>query len=254
MGWRGLIAGLSLLALAAGCDGGGGQSAAPEPAEPAAWGISEQSEGLEAESELAEGGREEETAPGDFDYFLLALSWSPSFCAAPGMAEREAMQCGGRPYAFVVHGLWPQHERGWPESCPSTQARDADDGTVEAMLDLMPSPSLIQHQWDKHGVCTGQSPDAYFDDVRAFRERVRIPRAFERLEAAQQVTAADVEQAFIDANRGLTPEAVVVTCSRDRLREVRICMTKSGEFRACGADVTERCGDRALTMLPVRGG
>jgi ribonuclease T2 len=47
--------------------------------------------------------------PGQFDYYVLSLSWSPSFCEASG--ERGAppqQQCGARAYSFVVHGLWPQ--------------------------------------------------------------------------------------------------------------------------------------------------
>src|SRR5262245_819748 len=54
---------------------------------------------------------------GVFDYYLLALSWSPTYCAERrGTAYDQ--QCDvrqGRPYAFVLHGLWPQNERGWPE-------------------------------------------------------------------------------------------------------------------------------------------
>ena len=57
-----------------------------------------------------------QNAPGQFDYYVLSLSWSPSFCeTATGNARRQ--QCGARPFSFVVHGLWPQYERGFPESC-----------------------------------------------------------------------------------------------------------------------------------------
>src|SRR5262249_40589503 len=57
-----------------------------------------------------------QNAPGQFDYYVLSLSWSPSFCeTATGNARRQ--QCGTRPFSFVVHGLWPQYERGFPESC-----------------------------------------------------------------------------------------------------------------------------------------
>src|ERR1700690_2244045 len=75
--------------------------------------------------------------PGVFDYYVLSLSWSPEFCAGPAGA-RDAAQCGeGRQYAFVVHGLWPQYERGFPESCaPSSPV---SSNIVERMLPLMPS-------------------------------------------------------------------------------------------------------------------
>src|ERR1700709_985537 len=32
-------------------------------------------------------------APGDFDYYVLALSWSPGFCALSGGRDRQ--QCDG---------------------------------------------------------------------------------------------------------------------------------------------------------------
>ena len=101
--------------------------------------------------------------PGQFDFYVLALSWSPSFCEASaekGRAPRE--QCGGRPYSFVVHGLWPQYERGFPEYCQNPAPR-LDRNIVSTMLDLMPAPRLIFNQWDKHGVCSGLGPRGYFE-------------------------------------------------------------------------------------------
>ena len=68
-----------------------------------------------------------QNAPGEFDFYVLALSWSPSFCEAA--AERgnsgrsQQIQCGGRPFSFVVHGLWPQYERGFPELLPAARRR-----------------------------------------------------------------------------------------------------------------------------------
>jgi len=100
--------------------------------------------------------------PGQFDFYVLSLSWSPSFCAAA--AERRGgrgtgMQCGARPYSFVVHGLWPQYEKGFPEYCEMPAPR-LDRGIVSSMLDLMPAPHLIFNEWDKHGTCSGLAPRA----------------------------------------------------------------------------------------------
>ena len=113
---------------------------------------------------------------GRFDYYVLSLSWSPQYCAdAPG--DRDRRQCGsGRRYAFVLHGLWPQNERGFPQSC-------AEGGTlpralVDDMLDVMPSPSLVRHEWATHGTCSGLTADAYFAAARrAFRSATRCAKS-----------------------------------------------------------------------------
>lgn len=216
----------------------------------------------EDERSFADGGAQGEAGdqasddtPGDFDYFLLALSWSPTYCAAPAAAERDPLQCAAeRPFAFIVHGLWPQKERGWPADCESPEPDNVPAALVDGMLDLMPSPRLVEHQWDKHGTCVGGPQQAYFATVRDFYERVSIPAEFTRLETRRTVTGTEVEDAFVAANRGLDPDEIAVTCGRGRLREVRICFTREGDFRQCGADVRDTCGDQEVTMLPVRGG
>jgi ribonuclease T2 len=110
-----------------------------------------------------------------FDYYMLALSWSPTWCASPA-GRGDARQCGpGRRYDFVVHGLWPQYRNGWPQYCDN-DARLAEQ-VVDAMLDIMPSRSLVRHQWNKHGTCTGLSPEDYFALTRRLHEEIGYPRA-----------------------------------------------------------------------------
>src|SRR5271169_5754179 len=104
---------------------------------------------------------------GQFDFYVLSLSWSPSFCAVA--AERRntgtpSLQCGARPYSFVVHGLWPQYVKGFPEYCQVPSPR-LNRGFVSSMLDLMPAPHLIYNEWDKHGTCSGLSARAYFETI-----------------------------------------------------------------------------------------
>ena len=93
---------------------------------------------------------------GDFDYYVLALSWTPSWCALEG-DERNSPQCDpGQGYGFTLHGLWPQYEEGWPSFCPTSE-RPATRGETGAMVDIMGSSGLAWHQWRKHGTCTGLS-------------------------------------------------------------------------------------------------
>jgi ribonuclease T2 len=192
---------------------------------------------------------------GEFDFYVLALSWSPSFCEAN--AERGSggadQQCGERPFAFVVHGLWPQYEKGFPEYCQVPAPR-LDRNIVGSMLDLMPATRLVFHEWDKHGTCSGLSARAYFDTVRKARAVVKIPHEYLDVKTHLTVTPAEVEDAFVKANPGLTPGAVTVNCDNRRLREVRVCLSKDLRFRDCPEVDRRACRRDKLVMPPVRGG
>jgi ribonuclease T2 len=98
--------------------------------------------------------------PGQFDFYVLSLSWSPSFCAAAAERSRSRAangQCGVRPYSFVVHGLWPQYDKGFPEYCQLPAPR-LDHRIVTSMLDLMPARHLVFNEWDRHGKSIISSP------------------------------------------------------------------------------------------------
>jgi ribonuclease T2 len=191
---------------------------------------------------------------GEFDFYVLALSWSPSFCEATAERGRESKeQCGPRPFSFVVHGLWPQYEKGFPEYCQVPAPR-LNGGIVSSMLDLMPSPRLIFNEWDKHGTCSGLNPRAYFDNVRKARAVVKIPDQYLEVKEPLTVTPDEVEEAFVKANPGLTRGGVAVTCDSKRMSEVRICVSREFGFRDC-PDIDRRaCRRDKLVMPPVRGG
>jgi ribonuclease T2 len=202
------------------------------------------------------------SGPGAFDYYVLALSWSPTYCADGG-EERTDPQCSpgvkGRPYAFVLHGLWPQYERGWPQDC-----RTADRGWVPGrvanrMLDIMPSKRLIFYQYRKHGTCSGLGVEGYFDLARKLHDKVKIPPRFEKVtDERMTVGVVDLIGDFLKANPGLKPDMMSVQCggAGNRLKEVRVCFTKDGEFRACGRNEDQRrlCSAERMYVPPVRVG
>ncbi len=193
--------------------------------------------------------------PGQFDFYVLALSWSPSFCEVAGErgeGRAPSPQCDTRPYSFVVHGLWPQYEKGFPEFCQQPSPR-LDRNIVSSMLDLMPAPRLIFNQWDKHGTCSGLNPRAYFEMVRKARALVKIPESYIGPAQALTVTPDEVEEAFVNANPGLTRKSVAVTCSGQRLSEVRICFGKDSGFRECPDVDSRACRRDKVVMPPVRG-
>ena len=196
-----------------------------------------------------------QNAPGEFDFYVLALSWSPSFCEAAaerGNSGRSNVQCS-RPYSFVVHGLWPQYERGFPEYCQRPSPR-LDRNIMTSMLDLMPAPGLIFNEWDKHGTCSGLGARAYFESIRKARAAVKIPEQFLDLSEPKTIAPSDIEEAFIKVNPGLNSSAISVLCTSRRLSEVRVCMSKDMHFRACEEIDRRACRRDEVVMPPVRGG
>jgi ribonuclease T2 len=153
----------------------------------------------------------------------------------------------------VVHGLWPQYERGFPEYCQIPAPR-LNRNIVSGMLDLMPAPALIFHEWDRHGVCSGLSAGGYFETIRKARAVVKIPPQYLDLPAALTVTPEEVEEAFIKANPGLNPEGISISCGSRRLGDVKICLTRDLQFRGCEEIERRTCRRDKLTMPPVRGG
>ena len=197
-----------------------------------------------------------QNAPGEFDFYVLSLSWSPSFCeeaAERGGGGRSQVQCGGRPYSFVVHGLWPQYEHGFPDYCQRPSPR-LDRNIMSSMLDLMPAPGLIFNEWDKHGTCSGLPARAYFETIRKARSAVKIPPEYLQLSEPKTVAPDEIEDAFIKVNPGLSTSAIAVTCSGARLSEVRICMTKDLQFRTCEDIDRHGCRRDQVLMPPMRGG
>ncbi len=187
---------------------------------------------------------------GEFDYYLLALSWSPAFC----LGSPSAAQCNGpRRYGFVVHGLWPQYERGWPESCADTRVPGE---VVEGVLDLMPARSLVYHEWSAHGTCSGLAPAEFFALVRRAYETIAIPPNLSRPNGAIEQPPASIVAEFLRTNPRLPPQSVVATCSGQgapRLREVHLCFSRDLTPRSCSADaLREACRAPSVIVPPIR--
>lgn len=177
---------------------------------------------------------------GNFDFYVLALSWSPSFCALEGR-EKGRDQCDGPAKGFVLHGLWPQYERGFPSACEHP-FRNAPNSVIQSIRGLYPEDGLARHQWRKHGTCSGLTPAAYFNEVRRAVEKVNIPERLDEAKDGGRVRTREIEAAFIEANKGLRPGMLAATCVRGMLQEVRVCMTKDlREFRACPDVVRAGC-------------
>jgi ribonuclease T2 len=188
---------------------------------------------------------------GTFDYYLLSLSWSPAFC----LSDPGASECNGpRRFGFIVHGLWPQYEKGWPENCGVHQ--QVPDNVVSGVSDIMPARGLVYHEWSAHGTCSGLSPAEFFALVRRAYAGITVPatlsRAAQEIERPPDAIAAE----FLNANPRVSRQSIVVTCSRQdapRLREVHICLDRDLNPRACSADAARgACRAATLIVPPIR--
>jgi ribonuclease T2 len=181
---------------------------------------------------------------GEFDYYVLALSWAPSYCAShPSDHSRE---CSAHS-SFVLHGLWPQRENGAPPM-DCSEASQPSAGTVDHMLEFMPSRGLIRHEWSKHGTCSGLSADAYFQTVERAFTGVRIPEPYRALSHEVQVNVNDLERSFAAENRAPVG-AFRTSCHAGELVEMEVCLDKNLKYRACTRSARE-CSDDEVSMPP----
>jgi ribonuclease T2 len=190
-----------------------------------------------------------EDQTGDFDYYLLSLSWSPNWCALTGDAQ-GAEQCD-TDLGWSLHGLWPQYDDGWPSYCPNDFAPPSRAETA-AMADIMGSGGLAWHQWRKHGSCSGLSPQDYFALARAAYDSVTRPALFRQFNRRSEIPAEMIERSFLPANPALSADMLTVTCKSGHIQEVRVCLSRDLTPRICGQDVIRDCTLQDAVMVPIR--
>ena len=184
--------------------------------------------------------RAEGDPAGDFDYYVMSLSWSPNWCALTG-DDRNDPQCEqGLGLTFILHGLWPQFDDGYPSYCRTTR-RDPSPAQSDAMADIMGGSGLAWYQWKKHGRCADLPPGDYYGLMRSAYASVTIPPVFAKINTDLTVPASVIERAFLDSNPALARDQITVTCQSGMIQEVRICLGKDLTPRRCGADVIRDC-------------
>lgn len=192
---------------------------------------------------------------GDFDYYVLSLSWSADWCRTTGDGRHDPQCAPGRGLSFVLHGLWPQYAPGrrdaYPADCPSRE-RDPSRGQTAAMADIMGGAGLAWHEWQKHGRCSGLSAEGYFAAARQAYGAVTIPPLLRRLPRDITVKPSVIAEAFLQANPQLGPTGIGVTCERGLIQEVRICLTRDLRPRACDAAAADACRLPSAEMDAVR--
>lgn len=199
---------------------------------------------------LALPAKSEEYRAGVFDYYVLALSWAPNWCALTGDSQGDA-ECKKHGLTFTLHGLWPQFEAGgFPANCRSS-ARDPSRQDTAAMSDIMGSDGLAWHEWKAHGRCSGLSSDAYLGLMRKAYASITVPPLFAKVSRTLEIDPAVIEAAFLETMPALQPDGIAVTCDQGFIQEVRICLTKDLAPRPCGREVRS-CTMTAAELDAVR--
>jgi ribonuclease T2 len=166
--------------------------------------------------------------PGNFDYYVLALTWVPAFCAT----NSDPQECG-KNMGFALHGLWPQYASGdYPSNCAQVALTPAARDTFET---IYASPKMIEHEWSKHGTCSGLAPADYFTLSKADAAFVVVPPAYRTETALPATDSRVIAQAFIAANPGLVAEDFTVIARNGMVSEIRFCIAKVTAFRSCSA-------------------
>ena len=189
---------------------------------------------------------------GEFDYYAMALSWSPEHCAIkPGDREQCARKLG-----FVLHGLWPQYQRGYPASC-TRERLDAD--MEQQFAGLYPSRFLYRHEWEKHGTCSGLSQEAFHQLASELRQKVKIPADYQSPEEPLRKTSFQLKADLASANEWLAPDNITVACADGGrfLREIYVCINMQGtDAVPCSDEMQKRerrsCGQPDFLLRSVR--
>jgi ribonuclease T2 len=196
----------------------------------------------------------ERNTPGEFDYYVLVLSWMPSYCRDEGRGRKDGQCEASNPRAFLLHGLWPQYEEGWPQDCPTGKRPWVPDRVIRDMRDIMPSKNLIIHEYRDHGTCSGLEPAQYFAVARELYERIGVPQSFRAAAAGRTLSPDEIEREFLAANSWLKPEMISITCRRKNLVDIRVCFGRDLFPRACGVNEDQKrlCPAGAMSVPPVK--
>jgi ribonuclease T2 len=186
-------------------------------------------------------------SPSEFDYYVLSLSWSPSFCASH--SDDSSPECKiGNHKTFVLHGLWPQAQSG-PPPMECSPARPVSNSIVDSMMRFYPSRGLVQHEWEKHGTCSDLSSADYFHQVEQAFTSVKVPAQFSALNRDQQFDVKQIEESFASANNA-SKDSFRISCHAGEMVGVDVCLSKDLKYQACSVSARECPTDRILLRAP----
>ena len=186
--------------------------------------------------------------PATFDYYLLSLSWAPNYCGKHP-ADHSSECRAGNHTAFVLHGLWPSSNRDPMKPMNCGMASPVAAAIVRHMSEYFPSKSLIQHEWQKHGTCSGLMASQYFARVEQAYKSVQVPQRYRSLDHAQSIGVHDIERDFAQSNNA-PAGAFRVSCHAGELVGVEVCMDKNLQYQACPRTARECRSDQVTLAAP----
>lgn len=125
----------------------------------------------------------------EFSVYVLALSWTPEFCCQkPAKDECDDLAGTFAADHLAIHGLWPNYDdaeaqrfrKNYPQYCGDFRncgrnnppaLCDVDPGEIPVAMEqfgpgyVNDGNFLANHEWPKHGSCTGLDARAYFEEA-----------------------------------------------------------------------------------------
>ena len=183
---------------------------------------------------------QEKGVPGKFDFYLMNLSWAPEFCAIHGTSP----ECVARP-GFILHGLWAQNNDG---SYPVFCSEEAGPAMPQQNLDITPDLSLLRHEWDKHGTCSGVGPQRFFAMEHQAFHSLTIPPQIERIDHETSMTPDDILGLFARANPAFPTGSILLSCGRNHLTAIEACFSK--DLRPIVCQGLRSCRANSVKITP----
>lgn len=189
---------------------------------------------------------------GDFDRYVLALSWQTGFCQSQHERNRhEPDECrlqketANKADFLTVHGLWPGlpksvasrgvDERRWmrfgcatrpipnlPEARASRKCAAPETGlsleSAAKLSEVMPGTGgrscLERYEYAKHGACFGFDPDAYFGTMVRLNKEIKSSElgTFLADHYGQRVSRSEFDAAFARRWGKENSKAVKLSC------------------------------------------
>lgn len=160
------------------------------------------------------------------EHLVLAFYWWPQECRRSDAAKTPGCHAG---FGLKVHGLWPDGPgTTYPQFCRAPMALDVAE--VRRNYCMTPSPTLLQHEWAKHGTCHWPDAASYFTEARRVAATLTLPDR-DRLPVAN---AGAVREALTAANPALPRTAIFVGTDKNQwLTEVRVCLDLADRPATC---------------------